>query len=117
MPTSSPARFLLVSSPESSGNSSSASSRVSITWGGNERLSRWEIGETLLPWCPELKGHLMKGSARNHVGSPRPADYRSATTRSRTSCRFAFRGFVNGSPDVRAEVRTCGITSTEVREA
>ena len=35
--------------------------------GGSERLSRWEIGETLLPWCPELKGHLMKGSARNHV--------------------------------------------------
>jgi len=42
--------------------------------GGSERLSRWDIGETLLPWCPELKGHLMKGSARNHVGSPRPAD-------------------------------------------
>ena len=42
--------------------------------GGSERLSRWEIGETLLPWCQELKGHLIKGSARNHVGSPRPAD-------------------------------------------
>jgi dTDP-4-dehydrorhamnose reductase len=42
--------------------------------GGNERLSRWEIGETLLPWYPELKGRLVKGSARNHVGSPRPAD-------------------------------------------
>jgi dTDP-4-dehydrorhamnose reductase len=42
--------------------------------GGSDRLSRWEIGETLLPWCPEFKGHLMKGSARNHVGSPRPAD-------------------------------------------
>jgi dTDP-4-dehydrorhamnose reductase len=42
--------------------------------GGSERLSRWEIGETLLAWCPELKGHLMKGSARNHVGSLRPAD-------------------------------------------
>ena len=42
--------------------------------GGSERLSRWEIGETLLPWCPELKSHLIKGSARNHVGSPRPAD-------------------------------------------
>jgi dTDP-4-dehydrorhamnose reductase len=42
--------------------------------GGSERLSRWEIGETLLPWCPELKGHLIKGSVRNHVGSPRPAD-------------------------------------------
>ena len=42
--------------------------------GGSERLSRWEIGETLLPWCPELNGHLKKGSARNHVGSLRPAD-------------------------------------------
>jgi len=42
--------------------------------GGSERLSRWEIGQTLLLWCPELKGHLIKGSARNHVGSLRPAD-------------------------------------------
>jgi dTDP-4-dehydrorhamnose reductase len=42
--------------------------------GGSERLSRWEIGETLGPWFPELKGRLMTGSARNHVGSFRPAD-------------------------------------------
>lgn len=42
--------------------------------GGSERLSRWEIGEPLLPWYPELKGRLMAGSARNHVGSFRPAD-------------------------------------------
>jgi dTDP-4-dehydrorhamnose reductase len=42
--------------------------------GGSERLSRWEIGETLLPWYPELNGRLVKGSARNHVGSLRPAD-------------------------------------------
>ncbi len=42
--------------------------------GGSERLSRWEIGETLLPWYPELKGRLVKGSARNHIGSSRPAD-------------------------------------------
>lgn len=42
--------------------------------GGSERLSRWEMGETLLPWYPELKGRLVKGSARNHVGSPRPSD-------------------------------------------
>jgi dTDP-4-dehydrorhamnose reductase len=42
--------------------------------GGSERLSRWEIGETLLAWYPELKGYVMKGSARNHVGSFRPAD-------------------------------------------
>jgi dTDP-4-dehydrorhamnose reductase len=42
--------------------------------GGSERLSRWDIGESLLPWYPELKGRLVKGSARNHVGSSRPAD-------------------------------------------
>ena len=42
--------------------------------GGRERLSRWEIGEALLPWYPELKGRLVKGSSRDHVGSPRPAD-------------------------------------------
>jgi len=42
--------------------------------GGSERLSRWDIGEILLSWDPELKGYLKKGSARNHIGSPRPAD-------------------------------------------
>jgi dTDP-4-dehydrorhamnose reductase len=42
--------------------------------GGRERLSRWEIGEVLLPWYPEMKGRLVKGSAQNHVGNPRPAD-------------------------------------------
>jgi dTDP-4-dehydrorhamnose reductase len=42
--------------------------------GGAERLSRWDIGETLLPWYPEFKGHLVNGSARNHVGSARPPD-------------------------------------------
>jgi len=42
--------------------------------GGSERLSRWEIGETLLPWYPELKGRLVQGFVRNHVGSSRPAD-------------------------------------------
>jgi dTDP-4-dehydrorhamnose reductase len=42
--------------------------------GGSERLSRWDIGEALLPWYPELKSRLLKGSARNHVGSPRPTD-------------------------------------------
>jgi dTDP-4-dehydrorhamnose reductase len=42
--------------------------------GGRERLSRWEIGEVLLPWYPEMKGRLVKGSAWSHVGNPRPAD-------------------------------------------
>ena len=42
--------------------------------GGSERLSRWEIGQALLPWYPELEGQLLEGSARTHVGAPRPAD-------------------------------------------
>lgn len=42
--------------------------------GGSERLSRWEIGEALLPWYPKLKGRLVKGSSCTHVGAPRPAD-------------------------------------------
>ena len=42
--------------------------------GGSERLSRWEIGELLLPSYPELQGRLIKGSALNHAGAPRPID-------------------------------------------
>src|SRR5262245_41920846 len=42
--------------------------------GGAERLSRWEIGQELLPWYPELEGRLTKGSAREHMGMPRPTD-------------------------------------------
>jgi len=42
--------------------------------GGSERLSRWEIGQALLPWYPELTGRLVNGSARDHQGAPRPAD-------------------------------------------
>ncbi|MGC4097626.1 MAG: SDR family oxidoreductase [Nitrospira sp.] len=42
--------------------------------GGRERLSRWEIGQALLPWYPELRGRLVEGSGRQHSGAPRPAD-------------------------------------------
>ena len=42
--------------------------------GGQDRLSRWEIGQALLPWYPELDGRLVEGSSRSHVGAPRPAD-------------------------------------------
>jgi dTDP-4-dehydrorhamnose reductase len=42
--------------------------------GGSERLSRWEIGQVLLPWYPELRGRLVKSSARSHTGAPRPID-------------------------------------------
>lgn len=42
--------------------------------GGSEKLSRWEIGQALLRWYPELEGRLKEGSSRSHVGGPRPAD-------------------------------------------
>lgn len=42
--------------------------------GGSERLSRWEIGELLTPWFPELQGRLVQGTARHHRGAPRPPD-------------------------------------------
>jgi len=61
--------------------------------GGSDRLSRWEIGETLLPWCPELKGHLMKGSAWNHVGSPRPADLSLRFDKIQSLLSFRIPGF------------------------
>jgi len=61
--------------------------------GGSDRLSRWGIGETLLPWCPEFKGHLMKGSARNHVGSPRPADLSLRCDKIQSLLSFRIPGF------------------------
>jgi dTDP-4-dehydrorhamnose reductase len=42
--------------------------------GGSERLSRWEIGELLLPWYPELRDRLVMSTAASHHGAPRPKD-------------------------------------------
>jgi dTDP-4-dehydrorhamnose reductase len=61
--------------------------------GGSERLSRWEIGETLLPWYPEMKGRLVKGSAGNHVGSPRPADLSLRCDKIQSLLSFRIPGF------------------------
>lgn len=61
--------------------------------GGSDRLSRWKIGETLLPWCPELQGRLVKGSARNHVGSPRPADLSLRCDKIQRLLSFRITGF------------------------
>ena len=61
--------------------------------GGSERLSRWEIGETLLPWYPELNGRLIQGSARNHVGSHRPADLSLRCDKIQSLLSFRLSGF------------------------
>ena len=61
--------------------------------GGSERLSRWEIGESLLPWYPELKGRLVESSARNHLGSPRPADLALRCDKIQSLLSFRIPGF------------------------
>jgi dTDP-4-dehydrorhamnose reductase len=61
--------------------------------GGSERLSRWEIGEALLPWYPELKGRLIQGSARDHIGSPRPADLSLRCDKIQSLLSFRIPGF------------------------
>jgi dTDP-4-dehydrorhamnose reductase len=61
--------------------------------GGRERLSRWEIGETLLPWYPELEGHLVKGSAQHHTGAPRPADLSLQCDKLQSLLSFRISGF------------------------
>jgi dTDP-4-dehydrorhamnose reductase len=42
--------------------------------GGAERLSRWEIGQALTSWYPELTGQIEPGSVGAYVGAPRPPD-------------------------------------------
>jgi dTDP-4-dehydrorhamnose reductase len=61
--------------------------------GGSERLSRWEIGEILLPWYQELKDRLKKGSARDHVGSSRPTDLSLRCDKIQSLLSFRIPGF------------------------
>jgi len=61
--------------------------------GGSERLSRWEIGQALLPWYPELTGYLVKGSARDHHGAPRPADLSLHCDKIQSLLSFQIPGF------------------------
>ena len=77
--------------------------------GGSERLSRWEIGQALLPWYPELTGYLVKGSARDHHGARVRRIFRCTATRFRVCCRFRFRASNRGWPAARRRETTCGI--------
>ena len=61
--------------------------------GGQERLSRWEIGQALLSWYPELQGCLIEGSSRNHVGTPRPADLSLNCDKIQSLLSFPLPGF------------------------
>jgi dTDP-4-dehydrorhamnose reductase len=61
--------------------------------GGRERLSRWEIGQALLPYYPELQGRLVKGSAASHAGAPRPADLSLNCEKIQTVLSFPIPGF------------------------
>jgi len=61
--------------------------------GGSERLSRWEIGELLLPRYPVLAGRLVRGSGRDHVGAPRPADLSLRCDKIQALLSFQLPGF------------------------
>jgi dTDP-4-dehydrorhamnose reductase len=61
--------------------------------GGSERLSRWEIGQALLPWYPELTGRLVKGSSGDHRGAPRPADLSLTCNKIQKLLSFPIPGF------------------------
>jgi dTDP-4-dehydrorhamnose reductase len=61
--------------------------------GGTERLSRWEIGEALQPWYPELEGRLVKGYAQDHTGAPRPTDLSFRCDKIQSLLSFRIPGF------------------------
>ena len=61
--------------------------------GGAERLSRWEIGESLQHWYPELEGRLVRGSAQNHPGAPRPTDLSLRCDKIQSLLSFRIPGF------------------------
>ena len=61
--------------------------------GGSERLSRWEIGQALLPWYPVLEGRLVKTSARTYRGSPRPTDLSLSCDKIQRLLSFSIPGF------------------------
>ena len=61
--------------------------------GGAERLSRWEIGQALIPWYPELAGLIRPGSVRDYVGAPRPPDLSMTCDKLQGLLSFPLSGF------------------------
>jgi dTDP-4-dehydrorhamnose reductase len=73
--------------------------------GGRDRLSRWEIGQVLLPWYPVLQGRLVQGSVLHHVGGRRSADLSLRCDRIQQVLSFPLPGFRSWLAG-RAEIRT-----------
>ena len=60
---------------------------------GRERLSRWEIGQLLARWYPELNSHIQPGSVRHYVGPVRPADLSMRCDKLQRLLSFQLPGF------------------------
>jgi len=63
--------------------------------GGRDRLSRREIGESLVRWYPELTGRLESGTARTYTGSPRPVDLSLRCDKIQRLLSFQIPGFLS----------------------
>ncbi|MEY4703840.1 MAG: hypothetical protein RL042_23 [Nitrospirota bacterium] len=61
--------------------------------GGAERLSRWEIGQALIPWYRELAGQIRPGSVKSYDGAPRPPDLSMCCDKLQGLLSFPLAGF------------------------
>ncbi|MCX5722677.1 MAG: SDR family oxidoreductase [Nitrospirae bacterium] len=61
--------------------------------GGAERLSRWEIGQVLIPWYQELAGQMEPGSVKSYTGAPRPPDLSMRCDKLQALLSFPLSGF------------------------
>ncbi len=70
---------------------------------GAERLSRWEIGQTLAARWPQLHPQLRRASLHEYSGAPRPPDTSLDCTRAQSFLSFplpAFRAWLAAPPDL-----------------
>ena len=61
--------------------------------GGAERLSRWEIGQALASWYPELAGQIQPGSVGGYIGAPRSPDLSMRCDKLQGLLSFRLSGF------------------------
>lgn len=61
--------------------------------GGDERLSRWEIGEAVAGRYPELRPWIQPGSLADYHGPPRPPDLSMCSDKMQALLSFRLPGF------------------------